>query len=251
MRYLAWTNNQAKDATISSSGAASGFPASNLANFYVPEAWHSTGTATSYVEFNLGSAKTIDIFGLIGHNLTSGATITIKRGASANPTTESDVMTWREFDAYLKLAATESYQYVRFQIADASNGDGYHSFGVPWIGSQTQTQIHFAPEMTWPEVFINREVRSDVGVLHSEALARQHRAKITLSGLTRAEQKTDFDGIVRDSKGSANPLLIVPDDLNGDVYQMRAVAYDFSRRDQYGVIPLDLVEDIRGVVVGA
>lgn len=58
---------------ITSSYAASGFPAINLANPNTASRWRSTHTTTQYLTFDFSGARTIDYVGIARHNLGSGS----------------------------------------------------------------------------------------------------------------------------------------------------------------------------------
>ena len=226
-------------------------PVSAAQSEFVAELYNATGT-NPVVEFDLGAVKSFDTIVIEGHNLTSGAAVTVRWGESENTTAYSAVLEWREFGIHTILSATTDWRYLRLNFADTNNPDGSVSIGQFWIGSSRESPMQFTPEWADAERFINRRQRSDIGVLHSERLVRQHDISLLFGGLSHAQATTIWSGIVVDTDGGADPIFIVPkpSEEPDRAFVVRLVEHARRRTQHFQEITLRLLEDIRGVIVG-
>lgn len=69
-------------ATITANTSTGDLVAGNVAHPYVSKVWRSTGNTSEWVKFDLGSAQTITAVAIIGHNLSSTATLTLQGNAT-------------------------------------------------------------------------------------------------------------------------------------------------------------------------
>ena len=88
------------------------------------------------IDADLGAANEYDFVAILGHNLTSGATITVY-GADDDAFTSnvvSDVITHNGNNIFAFLDAARTKRYCRFKFEDASNPDTYINIGVLVVG---------------------------------------------------------------------------------------------------------------------
>ena len=122
-------------ATITSSSEVSTLPDDNVVNDLLGKKWRTTGDSSEWIKFDLGSAKQIKEVGIFGHNLTSGATVTLEANATddwASPSYQT-TLTYNA-DRIVKFL-DETYRWWRITFADASNPDGYIEVGRIVMGS--------------------------------------------------------------------------------------------------------------------
>lgn len=131
--------NKLATAAVSASSAVSTLPAANAVNYLKQKVWRSTGCSSEWLKFDLGSASAIRLMAIIGHNLTSGATIHFQMNATDVWTSPSvDITaTWNAAMILYEWTADQSYRWIRITIADASNPDGFVEVGVAWGGVET------------------------------------------------------------------------------------------------------------------
>lgn len=113
------------------------YPVENLQNGRLASRWRSTTPTAQTVVVDLGAAADVNTVAILGHNITTAATLTI----SANATDEWSAPTYttsltHSTGAILKfLSAAESYRYWEFAIDDDANSDGYIEAGRIWLGT--------------------------------------------------------------------------------------------------------------------
>lgn len=113
------------------------YPEENLQDQRLASKWRSTDASAQTIVCNLGSAQAVNTIAVLGHNLSGSASITIEAAtadswASAPWSTSLTYAT----GAILKyLSASQTYQYWRFTLDDATNSDGYVEAGRVWLGT--------------------------------------------------------------------------------------------------------------------
>ena len=125
-------------ATITASSETGDMTGSNLVNDFLLRPWRPTGLSSESVVFDLGSAASIDVVSIQGHNLTSGATLVHEAHTAdswATPDysetltilTDADGVVYPRLTYFPSSAITK--QYHRFVVTDTSNPDGYVQIG--------------------------------------------------------------------------------------------------------------------------
>lgn len=157
---LGWPD-RVKSATVSGGSWQASLPVTYVADRRITRPARSTSAATAntVIDIDCGSAKSMRGFALINHNLQSGATWRIKASLSAIGSTDvldtgsinvlqmslsPDVLTWEDTgwwegigDGWLRNMNPVIYihsgqitaRYVRIEISDATNPDGYVQVG--------------------------------------------------------------------------------------------------------------------------
>jgi hypothetical protein len=151
-------------AKLTSSTTAQGFPVANAKTDNLYEFVKFTGT-TSYIEFDLGTIKTLQLFGVLKHSFGASATWRIRLGTTAantvaapiydsgvidmaNPLGTFGSLPWGDFDwgnvvpqEYNGLLNFHSFHlldepvqasYVRFDFSDT---EGVQQFARAWMGT--------------------------------------------------------------------------------------------------------------------
>ena len=92
--------------------------------------------AAQTVLFDTGSANDVDSIAILGHNITSGATIKIQANATDAWTAPSvdQTMIYNSGPIVYQFGSTQSYRYWRLYIDDGSNPDDYIQLAYVFIG---------------------------------------------------------------------------------------------------------------------
>lgn len=117
--------------TITASSEASGYPATAVEDIRASRRWRSTGDTSEWVKIDMGSAVNVKGAAIIGHNLTSGATIKVQANSSDSWTSPPvDVtITYKAGVMWYFWSSNQNYRWWRFTFADASNPDTYIAIG--------------------------------------------------------------------------------------------------------------------------
>lgn len=206
--------NRASGATVTTATAASGYPATNLANARMGSLWRSTADTSEEVDVDLGSSLDIDVMALLGTNLTDAADKTpVTSEASDYSSPEHNPGQSDVFDTTYtaKLddepvygrhlihlpGSTLNSRYVRLTLDDGANPDGYVQARVYWAGPiwQPPYGMDYASELE--EEFVG-----------SPGVERYLRTwEITLKGLSEAEAR-EWRSILRNKLRSGRYLII-------------------------------------------
>ena len=250
--YLSDLNNQAiaSGVSVTASSEASGYPVTNR---IAGKPWRSTGVAAEWIEFDKGAASAFTLAALVGHNLSSAATITVKAGASANPSTFSQVMTWREFTAFV-LFASQSYRYIRIAFVDTTNAYGFLEVRKPILGAYVHSGMSPMFGMTDAPQFSTRRMETPYFVPSVEELAERAALTMQFRNLS-STTVTTLKSLIRTLKKDVNPLFVIPDSTVNNGYLMRfaeAPEYTPTTRNASGLLyntSWSLVEDGLGNLV--
>ena len=115
--------------TIEANSEATNYEVENTQEISLDKKWRSTGLANEdiIIDAGAGSTFTINSIAIIGHNLTSGATIDFQMNATdawGAPSVDESI-TWRDGIIVHYLSSSQSYRFARLNFSDAGNTDGY------------------------------------------------------------------------------------------------------------------------------
>lgn len=145
-------------ATLAASSQVTTLPVANLQNMQPKKKWRTDAALTPYIEFDFGSAGcAANGFALIGHNLTSAATLRI-RGKATYPVTSSPTIdttalsawpstgkptdaSWPHYLSWLSWTKPVALRYWRLDISDGANTDGYIQAGRVMLGEYWQPSL--------------------------------------------------------------------------------------------------------------
>ena len=247
--YLRHSQNTAiqTGTTITASTSATAYPSANLKLLPVSKHWRSTGVTSEDLQIAFDAAYAINLLGVINHNLTSAATITVNGGATANPGggEYTTTITYREFDAFKLLAAAQTWRYWKFIFADAMNPDGYIKVGIPVLGSATTLGFHWRHGSEFADEFVNVFTRSSGGAVYAENIYGIIKHTFRFGPLTVANMAT-LRTLYRVLKGSASPLFVIPESQTNDGYFGRFTNALTRSLDIYEFADLQFEEDGRG-----
>lgn len=157
------------------------FPIGNIQEQRLSVAYQSLTPTSQTITINLGSAQSIDTAAILGHNLSTSATIVVAANTSNSwtPAATSQTLVWNT-GAILKFFTSQSYQWYQFQISNASNPSAYISLGRIWLGEY----VDISPSSL--ESFTVSVKRSD-NVFHG-----RNRQKFASPGISWRNFKMDF-----------------------------------------------------------
>ena len=245
--YLRHADNKSIAATITASTASSSYPVTNLNVLPLSKHWRSTGVTSENLQIDLGSILSIDLMGILNHNLTSAATITVNGGSTANPNGSqyTTTITYREFDAFKLLTATQTWRYWKFIFADTGNADGYIRVGNLLLGDSTTLTFHWRNDGTFTDEFVNILTRSPGGSVYAENVYGVVSQRFQFGPLSTANMAT-LRALYRGLKGSALPIFVIPEALIYDGYFGRFVNAFTRRLSSSEYTEVEFVEDGRG-----
>lgn len=115
-------DNRAIGATLTASSAASGFEAVNATTWDTYSAWQPTSTSAQSYTIDLGSAASLDSFGIAGHNLFScGATVELQHSPDgATWTTVVSAITVASDEPLFRRFAAVSKRYWKLNFTSTS-----------------------------------------------------------------------------------------------------------------------------------
>jgi hypothetical protein len=235
---------------ISSSSDQPEYPDDNVANLPISKPWRTVGNASQWIEFDLGATLGFDLIALVNHNLTAGATITIKAGASAAPSTVIGTMTARQFDAFKLFSSLQSYAFVRIEISDPSNVNNFISVGAVLLGASTVLGFGFNFGWQPSDVQNNLTLTTEYNVLHSFELNYQKELSLDFEELTTS-QLEQLRQIYLAAKQDIFPFFWIPDAAVNDGYLFRFTEAFRPKRGMRASVSLSFREDSRGQSIGA
>lgn len=249
--YLPWQdNNPTKTAgVITASSADANYPVSNLSLSRISAVWRSTGIVSETIYVDQGSALPVTVAGLLNHNLTSSATVTFKAGASYPPATFSQVITYREFDMFVRFSS-QNYRYISYTIADPTNTNGYLEVGLPIAGNLTLPTYNFRMGIDFTDEFNNLTTQTRFGVPNVQALFSRIRLAAQLGPLSMTDGDS-FRALYRSLHGNLYTLFLIPDRNVNDGYYGRIVNQLQRTLDVFATMSIQFEEDSRGRAIAA
>lgn len=187
------------------------------------------------INIDLGSAQEIDLIALIGHNGTSGATVTVQAGSTdaVSDYTSGSLSLISGTDIGLDenlftllLGTSQTYRYWKLTISDASNPAGYFQAGRLYLSKAFQPGINI--DYGTAEGFIDNSKTTRTTNGEPVPLRREpyRFAEFTLSFGTEAEMYGTLYDIDR-LRGTSKDVLYINDP---------AATTHFQRRFVYGLM---------------
>lgn len=234
-------------ATFTASTASTVYPVTNLNVLPVAKHWRTTGVSSENLQIDLGATYAIDLMGIVNHNLTAAATITVNGGSTANPdgSQYTTTITYRQFDAFKLLTAGQSWRYWKFIFADSSNTDGYIKIGLVLLGDTTTLGFHWRNDSIFTDEYVNILTRSPGGAVYAENIYGVISQKFQFGPLSVTDMAT-LRTLYRGLRGSAGPIFIIPESLIYEGYFGRFVSAMSRRLNVREYTELEFVEDGRG-----
>ena len=210
LHYMRDDLNLALDATVTANSADSAYPIANVIALPISDPYRSTGIASEYIAIDFGSSVAISFAAIINHNLTSGATITLKAGTTVAVSDFSVAVTRREFDAYLEIAQ-QTYRYWQIAFADASNPDGYIQVGYIQLGVLLSFAKGYVAETPFDDEMVNVRQQTQAGVPAIRHLYRRVSRVFSFRNM-EISQRNEIRTVYTSLQGDATPIFVIPDE---------------------------------------
>ena len=212
--YLQDSDNLLALALVSSTTEDSVFPVTNVEVLPISKPYRTLAGNIVDQKFHIdfATAQAIDFIALIAHNLTSGATITLRGGASHDPdgSAFSTTLSWASGIAWKILSASESHKNWSIELDDEANSDGHLSVGYIVIGLKTALDLQFQPEWTRRR---NKIVRSVLNENHNPMVGRKisegYLVTVNFAGMDSTERDA-IDTFLDSLDRVVDPILFVP-----------------------------------------
>ena len=130
---------------ITSNSEVASLPDDNVQTFWKSKVWRATGDAAEWIKFDFASALPVWVVAIVGHNFSSGATVTLELHASDawGAPTVSQVIAYNADIMLYVFTSAQTYRWARITIADGSNPDGYVECGRIFLGAYLSPERGF------------------------------------------------------------------------------------------------------------
>lgn len=202
--------NLAESGTISVSSENAFYPKGNLVNGRPSKPFRTTDHTAEWIKVDLGSAKVIKFVGLLNHNLSSGATITIEGNATdswATPTYTA-TMTWVVANCFKII--NQEFRWWRVTIADAGNTDGYIQIGQWLVGTHTVLTHNWHYGSSTSISYNNIRLMTAYKQEWVYALNSGTSYYLNFEYVTAAD-RAEYDTLFILTQGGFYPFLLIPD----------------------------------------
>lgn len=261
---LGWPD-RVSAATVSGGSWQASLPVTNVADRRITRPARSTSAsaANTVIDIDCGSTKSMRGFALINHNLQSTATWRIKASLSALGSTDvldsgsknvlqmslsPDVLAWEDSgwwegigDGWVRNMHPVIYihseqisaRYVRIEITDTTNADGYVQVGRAIVCPVLEPALNDDLGRGTGFIDFNAFDTGEAGAEFARLGLKVKAESVTLSWLTEAEARF-LRGISR-QRGTDDDVLYVPDVSDAAAQQ----EYGFLGRIESGLKSID------------
>jgi hypothetical protein len=254
-KTIAWQAGTGDDLEMGDVGVFwcyASFGPENLLLFDRNAYWKTTSDTSENVVVNFGSAQLVTAFVIADHNLTSGATITLQANTTDawSPPAYTQVITYGD-PAVLYLS--ETYQYWRVLIADASNPDTYLRIGKLYLGTYTELAAETARPNWGVNIAHKRHLIStdaETGRENQRIWSIQQALTLSYEYLSETDMETLYSiwaSVHNLDTGAVNPFWFHYFQDDADYLFMMRIVNDFNQTfKRYNVFSVSI--DLREVV---
>ena len=209
--------NEIDKNTITANSEDSGYPIENITDYQLAKTYRSTDVSSEWIKIDAGSGNTITAtcIAILGHNLTSGATIHIQANATDSWTSPTiDYTVTYNSDIMTRYFTSASYRYWRFTFADSGNSDGYIEIGRLFLGEYLQ--FDDPPKAEIPLVYndtsktkysLTGQAFGDEGIIY--------RTYNFIFPYWDEDTRTELVTMINEVK-TVKPVVLIPDENNTD-----------------------------------
>jgi len=201
------------DTDVSSSSEDSDYPLENLADRNPANVFKFESATNGYIEFDFGSTQSINTIALLNHSFDSGDNITVKAGASPDPSTVIATFIYRARDMVAFLSTAESARYLRLVWSGATAA---HSIGEMVVGESVTLSSQFSQRIGSQTV--EKKIRRETprGVKSSFDLYCLEQREYLFRELSTTE-KNAFRTMHESLGGDRYPMLWLPNVSTSEV----------------------------------
>lgn len=243
-------------ATLAASTQVSSLPVANLQNMQPKKKWRSTST-TEFITFDFGTAgAALNSLALIGHNLTSAATLRMRGAATAGgvtsaPTFDTTALSawpatgkpadsyWNQYLSWLEWVNVAALRYWRLDIADSGNAAGYLQAGRVMAGTYWRPTLNFDIDGA-PLAYAQKDVQvfTDYGQTFTDRRTRTA-PRVAALKHTALDRRELIDGIaevqrLRGMWGDVACLLDAAETTDFHRYSLQCV---FTTPQSHNIVP--------------
>ncbi len=244
--------NRFDSGTYTASASSPQLPVSNLANRQLSKVWRTLSVvpADTWLTCDFGAVRQIDVIALLAHNITSVGQWRIRLSNDSTfstsiydsglqkawPSMSSfgvkpwGVFTWGEAlgsfeipadlkpNSILVLDDSVNAQYLRIDISDATNADGYIQAGRCYAGPKYQPTKNIS--YGWENGYIDEsEVSKSIGgQTYIDEKSRYRVVSINLEFLAEEEAYLNLFEFIDRRKGISGDLLFIPKPDRPDLF---------------------------------
>lgn len=141
------------------------------------------------VEYDLSTTQSFDTLVILSHNITSGATVEVKTGSTSGFVTPIDtfVIAHNALNIYQEVTQSSAARYIRFEITDTSNPDGYVNVGRFMVGAG-YTFPGFAPVVSRDKIDRGTVFRSQTDQIYGEKRYRINRLSVEFPRISESQR---------------------------------------------------------------
>lgn len=238
--YLGWPNRVTAGVSVSGGSWLSALPAANVLDREMTKVARSVSLASTYIDVDFGTSRTLRAFALCNHNLSRSATWRVQLGSAlglADVFDSGEVAVWLlNFDtanlewqdanwwagnydddvvghpfASIYLApADKSARYIRITIDDVHNPKGYVQLGRIFAGDGVQPKYNMSYGMgdAWESL---SQVEATPG--GTEYFDERRACRVSQFTLDHLDQQTEFRTFYEMQRrlGTTGEVLYIPD----------------------------------------
>ena len=264
-KILILYDNRVDDATMTASSEAGGLGADYLQDRLLSKVARTTGVSAEWWQADFGQAEAVSTMALWNHNLGTEATVRVRLSDNADmsaPVYDATFDAWpsnygvdeigldlcgldgtpilSEINAYkpyvvFRLGATYSGRYLRLDVADAANADGYLQAGrlIAGIGWQPERNFSFGMELDWKDR--SKQTSMESGAVWVDRRERYRVLTLPFNFAVRADALGAHNDLKR-IVGHSREILVMP--LPGDdlADQYRLTVYGIPEPDGLGPV---------------
>lgn len=279
--FLGWPN-RIDEAALSGGAWLSGLPLANLKERALSKVCRSVNASTgsTVIDLDLGQARSLRALALQNHNLSQAGSWRVKLGSSAGASDiysgsyqsawslsfDSGQLEWggnnwwdgmvdddyirHPYIAPMLLPTWYSARYVRIEISDAANPDGYIQMGRIFVGSGFVPALgaRYGLSEGWDDV--SRLDYTLSGALVADIGRRRRWAKFELGYIRQAAEAPIVHEMLR-RLGTAGEVLYLPNTSNwqdcqrygfvGRLREMSAIEYPYVNARSIGLVIEELI----------
>jgi len=231
----------ASASTLTVDSESSTLPKENLQNLQIVRVFRTGAVTSLQIDVDFGSAKIVDLMAIINHNFTISATIRWRLSNASDfstslydsgtvdvwPALEDfgsspwGIFTWggkplqEQADLYTAnvfaiLSSAVVARYMRIEISDSTNTDGYLEAGRLIAGPAYQPTINYANGVEFEFVDESRVTKSRGGQTFVDEVEKFRRLRFELVNLPENEIFGNVFNSLDRIKGISKDVLVIP-----------------------------------------
>ena len=221
----------ASTTVITSNSEETSLPDDNVQTFWKTKVWRATGDTSEWIKFDFASAQDVWVVAIVGHNFSSGATVTLELNATDawGAPSVSQAITYNADIMIYVFTSAQNYRWARITIADAANSDGYVECGRIFLGGYLSPERNFTN--AWRKVTVDPSL---VNRSSDNAIVIDSKTPYVQFILPFKSTLIDNVETVRKDRGTTGDLFVV---LDSDNALETDGLHDLSRYARFAITP--------------